>query len=124
MTKIGPTFAAELAAAGVPLASLSWDRDSGKIVATDGDDHRAAAEAVLAKHDPSAKSPPYLTGGDVIDGMSPAQATAQGVDPRDIVRIQNAPMASMVKSKIARVAKANGVSPDALLAQATPTGGL
>lgn len=76
----------------------------------------------LPDPDPPAPPAPYLTGGDIIDGLSFAQANDPKVDQRDIVRIQAAARASEVKSKIARVAKATGTTADAILAQATPTG--
>ena len=53
MLKIGPTFTDELLAAGVSLDGLAWNTEMGEIIASDGDDHKAAAEAVLAKHDPT-----------------------------------------------------------------------
>lgn len=53
MQAIGLTFAAELAAAGIPLDGLSWDAEAGVLIAWSGDDQRTAAEAILAKHDPA-----------------------------------------------------------------------
>lgn len=50
--KIGPTFSSELAANGVSLSGLSWDFIRGTLQCADSD-QLAAAQAVLAKHDPT-----------------------------------------------------------------------
>lgn len=72
---------------------------------------------------PYGMAPAYMTGRDLIDGMSPAQAKAADTeDPRNLARISAAKTTAEVKSCIARVAKANGITADTLLAQATPTG--
>lgn len=54
--KIGPTFAAELTAAGIPLDGIVWDPAPGVILACP-DAEKAQVAAVLAAHDPTKTMP-------------------------------------------------------------------
>lgn len=82
MNKIGPTFSAELSAAGVSLDGIAWGEDGAFCFREDvTQDTRDAVEAVLAAHDPAKMAPPppltdgelagllirkgYLTAGDI-----------------------------------------------------------
>ena len=117
--KMGPTFLSELVAAGVSLDGLSWSPDEGTFINTTSPEQLAAAEAVLAAHDPTKTLPLVLGGNDVIDALSPAQVAL--CDIRDIIRLKDVPDVAMLKSKIARIAKANGMTSSALLATVTPS---
>ncbi len=64
---IGPTFSAELQAAGISLNGISWDTGTG-VIMSDDPAQVVAAEAVLAKHDPTRTTP--TTSGDFLWFMS------------------------------------------------------
>ncbi len=57
MPKIGPSFSAELAAAGIPSLPIGWGED-GIIVGREAltSEQSATLDAVIAAHDPTKKS--------------------------------------------------------------------
>lgn len=55
--KIGPTFYAELQAAGLAGLPFSWGEDGLFFAASITPEQRAAIEAVLAAHDPAVTAP-------------------------------------------------------------------
>lgn len=78
--KIGPTFPAELQAAGLPLNGISWDTANGVFVSTTGwnPTQLAEGEAVLAAHNPNAQTPQQIFASNAATGIT-VGANATGV---------------------------------------------
>lgn len=110
---------------GIPADAVELSADQWtEIIHNQG--HRRWDGSELHPYTPPPPLPPvaYMTGKDVIDGMSRVQANDPAVDQRDVVRIATAPRASEVKGCIRRVEHDLKLPAGALLAQATATGGL
>jgi hypothetical protein len=73
--RIGPTFGAELIAAGC-ADGVVWDCESGEIQIDGVIGATGKVAAVLAAHDPTAECPAQPTIDDVIAILSPVQQTA------------------------------------------------
>jgi hypothetical protein len=60
--KVGPTFHAELEAAGVPMDGYSWEIHSGEFIFADSTPQatRDAVAAVYAAHDPTKQTDPPI----------------------------------------------------------------
>lgn len=72
--RIGPTFAAEIIAAGLMGLPFAWGPDGVTYDASLSDEDRARVEAVLAAHDPDAAAPEPVP--DAISDRQFAQALA------------------------------------------------
>lgn len=99
-----------------------WDADGRAVVVTSVGDPASSGLSVDRPASPPEPAP-YLTGKDIVDGMSRVQANDPAVDQRDLVRIGAAPRASEVKGCIARIEKDLKLAAGTLTGQSTASGG-
>lgn len=127
--KIGPTFAAELAAVGLLGLPFSWSAD-GAITGRDAltADQAAKLDAVLAAHDPAKALPRMLGAYEVqgalddlgkLDAVDAAATAARATKRRDYLYWSKNDRYVEDNPKLARLFKAASVDPKALFDKAS-----